>query len=84
MTSKNAVCQCRALVGRNSANQEACENGHVVIGVATAMTPAERKQAQRQRLRNAGLKIVELGIHPDDEAALQRYVARKNKRRGLL
>jgi hypothetical protein len=45
-------------------------------------TAAQRKQAQRERIREAGFKLVQVAIHPDDEAALHRYVAAKNRRRG--
>jgi len=46
-------------------------------------TAAQRKQAQRDRIRGAGFKLVQVPVHPDDEERLQRLVSRMNKQRGL-
>lgn len=41
-------------------------------------TPAQRKAAQRERARAAGLKRIEIEVHPDIEDQVRRFVARKN------
>lgn len=40
-----------------------------------------RKEAQRERLANAGMVRFEAWIHPEDRAAIAAYVARLAKRR---
>lgn len=42
---------------------------------------AERKAAERERYREAGLVLVQLPIHPSDRDALRRYADRLNRRR---
>lgn len=44
---------------------------------------AQRKQAERDRYRDAGLRLVQVPIHPGDHARFRRYVAALNKRRGF-
>ena len=46
-----------------------------------ATAPAERKRQQRARQQAAGLKRVELLIHPDDEAKLRLEAAKLNSKR---
>jgi hypothetical protein len=44
-------------------------------------TEAQRKQAERERYRQAGLVILQVPVHPDDRPAARRYVERLNRRR---
>ena len=46
----------------------------------TALTPAERKAAERQRRRDAGLAVVQAWVYPDDREKLARYVKKLNAR----
>lgn len=46
-------------------------------------TPAQRKLAQRERLRAAGFRLVQVPIHSADAARFQRFVDALKKRRGL-
>lgn len=48
---------------------------------ALARTPNQRKQAERVRMRKLGFKQASFWIHPDDFAALRKYVDRKNAAR---
>lgn len=48
-----------------------------------AKTAAERKQEERDRRREAGLKEFRKWIHPDDEAAAARFFERLNRRRSV-
>ena len=43
-------------------------------------TPAERKAAERQRRRDAGLAVVQAWVYPDDREKLARYVEKLNAR----
>lgn len=43
---------------------------------SAALTPAERKAAERERRRERGLVPVEVWIKPADRERLSRYVAR--------
>jgi hypothetical protein len=43
-------------------------------------TPAQRKAAERQRLRDAGLVAVTVWINAADRVKLARYVKRLNQR----
>jgi len=52
-----------------------------VEDTAAPRTPAQRKQAERERMRKLGFKLAHLWIHPDDYEALRLYVERKNARR---
>lgn len=45
------------------------------------MTAAQRKHAERERYREAGLVLVQLPIHPSDRDALKRFAERLNRRR---
>ena len=53
------------------------------MNMSKPKTAAQRKQAERERNREAGFQLAQVWIHPDDYAALRRYVDLKNKRRGL-
>lgn len=44
-------------------------------------TAAQRKRDERERNRAAGFQLAQVWIHPDDYAALRRYVDIKNRRR---
>jgi hypothetical protein len=44
-------------------------------------TPAQRKQDERERQRQLGRVPVQVWVHPDDRARVQRYAARVNKER---
>ncbi len=44
-----------------------------------ALTPAERKAAERARYRVLGRTPVEVWVHPEDRLRLMTYVARLNK-----
>ena len=48
-----------------------------------AQTPAQRKAAERERNRDAGFKLAQVWVHPDDFARFRKYVNALNKRRGL-
>jgi len=51
--------------------------------MASALTPAERKAAERQRQRDAGRTVVQVWVHPDDREKLAHYIRRLNERRAL-
>lgn len=46
-------------------------------------TPAERKAAERARLRKEGLKPLEVWAHPGDHPRVKKYVERLRKRRAV-
>lgn len=48
--------------------------------IAVTQTPAQRKAAERQRLRDAGLVAVTVWINAADRVKLARYVKRLNQR----
>lgn len=43
------------------------------------MTPAERKKAERQRKRSAGLVPLEVWVRPEHKDAVVKFVARLQK-----
>lgn len=43
------------------------------------ITPAQRKAAERDRKRSAGLVPLEVWTRPEHKAAIQKYTAKKNK-----
>ena len=45
-----------------------------------ALTPAERKAAERQRHRDAGRVVVQVWLQPLNREKLARYVKRLNQR----
>lgn len=45
-------------------------------------SPAERKAAERARMRERGFVLRQFWIHPADWLRVQRYLLRVNKRRG--
>jgi hypothetical protein len=47
------------------------------------MTAAERKQAERERMRARGFVLRQFWVHPKDWARVQKYLLRVNKRRGV-
>ena len=49
--------------------------------MSPALTPAERKAAERQRQRERGRVAVQVWVHPDDREKLARYIKRVNGRR---
>lgn len=49
----------------------------------TAKTAAERKAEERARKRGAGLKLLQVWVHPDDEADVSRYASRRLKHRNV-
>lgn len=48
-----------------------------------AKTAAQRKQDERDRKRESGLKEFRKWMHPADEAAAERFVDKLNRRRGV-
>lgn len=48
------------------------------------LTPAERKRAQRSRLRQLGRVLLELWVHPIDRAKILLYVAKVNRARAAV
>lgn len=60
------------LVQRGQAAQSA-------VDAATPATSNERKQAYRERMRDAGLHRLDAWVHPAAAAAVRRYIARKNR-----
>ena len=52
--------------------------------MSPAKTAAERKAAERQRLRDAGLVAVTVWIDPEDRQKLARYIKRLNERADRL
>jgi len=52
--------------------------------MSPALTPAERKAAERQRQRELGRVVVQVWVHPDDRAKLAHYIKRLNERRDKL
>jgi hypothetical protein len=42
---------------------------------------AQRKQAERERYREAGLVMLTVPVHPADRPAARRYIERLNRRR---
>lgn len=46
-------------------------------------TASERKAAERARRRKEGLAPLEVWAHPEDHAAVKRYVERLTKRRSV-
>lgn len=44
-------------------------------------TDAERKQAERDRMRKAGFVLQQYWVHPDDRARVRNYIERLNKGR---
>lgn len=46
-------------------------------------TAKQRQQALRERNRERGLKLLQSWIHPEDEAAVKRYIDTCNRRRGV-
>ena len=55
--------------------------GTLIVVPRQPKTAAERKAAERDRYRSAGLVKVEVWIHPDDRERLSRYVGRLAKER---
>lgn len=49
-----------------------------------SQTPAQRKAAERQRHRDAGLVAVTVWINAADRVKLARYVKRLNQRTGKI
>ena len=47
----------------------------------TAQTPAQRKAAERQHRKEAGLVRLELYVHPEDREAIRSYAARLASKR---
>lgn len=46
------------------------------------MTAAERKQAERERMRARGFVLRQFWVHPKDWERVLTYLTRINKRRG--
>ncbi len=44
-------------------------------------SPAQRKADERERQRQLGRVAVQVWVHPDDRARVQRYAERVNKER---
>jgi hypothetical protein len=47
----------------------------------TAQTPAERKAAERERRKEAGLTRLELYVHPEDHEAIKALAEKLQRRR---
>ena len=47
----------------------------------TAQTPAQRKAAERQHRKEAGLVRLELYVHPEDREAIRSYAAKMASKR---
>jgi hypothetical protein len=48
----------------------------------TAKTDAERKQAERDRMRERGYVLRQVWVHPKDWTLVSKYLKRVNKQRG--